>query len=513
MKRKGHVANANMKNFEDAFWGYSKGKHYRNEVKNFERNLQEYLQVLLNAYLTRSWKTSPYREKEVFKPKNRIVHASPAQDHVIQWASILPIENWLFDTIYHRSPSCVPKRGTHFFVYQERDELRRFSQSQLYYHVQLDVHHYFENINHELMKRQVRRKIKDPDLLYFLDEFIDSFPHGLVLGVKLSQLLSGLYLAPFDRFALRCFGLQNDTELFRHWQNIYVSNCLVTCRTRSQAIELDKGVAYLNQKFEQYIKEGLQHYSRFADNIVIKHHDKAFLHIVVQLAIATLRDEYLLQVNKSWNVRPTWMGNDLCGYVFFHEHVKLRKRNKKSLCRQVARLRKKGYSNEDIKLKTASRAGFAFHADTKNLLNKLNMEQRLGKVIRKRKRKAPFEGMKPEQKRSIEDIVCSDQDVEDSKVIRLLDYNVQDSIISENDDGSPKQRIALRYNLCSFIEYPEGGEGDPKYTWTTEEFYSYSGSKVMIDQAMNDFTKDDLPIATVIKEFKNANKKKFYKFT
>lgn len=513
MKRKGFIQNGTEKNFEDAFWGYSRNKHHRKEVQKFEKDLSENLQSLLCAYLSKSWTTSPYLPKEVFKPKNRIVHKSPVPDHVIQWASILPVELWLFDTLYYRSPACVPQKGTHYYVRQERDELRKYSQEEVYYYVQLDVHHYFENINHEIMKSRIRYKIKDPFLLHFLDEFIDSFSDGLVLGVKLSQLLSGLYLAPFDRTALQCFDIKNDPVKFRYWQDQYVTHTFVSCRTKEQANELNKGVQYLNWKFAKYVREGLLHYSRFADNIVIKHSDKAFLHIIAKIARERLARDYLLQVNKSWNVRPMWMGNDVCGYVFYHEYIKLRKRNKTALCRQVAKLRKKGYSEEDIKLKSASRIGFASHADTRNLLKKLNMEKRLGKVVRKRKRKPPFEGMSLDQKKSIEDIVCTDRDIEDEKTIRLLDYNIQNSIIGENDDGSPKQRIAIRYNLCLQVDYPQDGEGDPTYTWMEHEYYSFSGSKVMIDQAVNDFSKDDLPIATVIKEFKNSNKKKFYKFT
>lgn len=165
----------------------------------------------------------------------------------------------------------------------------------------------------------MRNKIKDPVLLHFLDEFIDSFPCGLVMGVKLSQLLSGLYLTPFDRIALRCFGIGDDVERFRYWQDRYVTDSFMTCRTQEQAAELAKGVGYLNAKFERYVREGLKHYSRFADNIVIKHGDKAFLHLMVELAVMTLARDFYLQVNKSWNVRPTWMGNDICGYVLYHD--------------------------------------------------------------------------------------------------------------------------------------------------------------------------------------------------
>lgn len=409
------------------------------------------------------------------------------------------------------SPSCIPKKGTHFFVRQEMEELRRYSQEELYFTVQLDVHHYFPNIHHGVMKERLRNKIKDPVLLHFLDEFIDSFPSGLVMGVKLSQLLSSLFLAPFDRIALRCFGIGDDVEKFHYWQSRYVTDSFMTCRTQEQAKELAKGVEYLNSKFERYVREGLTHYSRFADNIVIKHCDKVFLHLIVELAVMTLARDFYLQVNKSWNIRPTWMGNDICGYVLYHDHIMLRKRNKKSLCRQVAKLRKKGYSERDIRLKTASRAGFASHADTKHLLNKLNMEKRLGTVVKNRKKKAPFEGMTVEQKRSIDEIVCFKEEEENEFLILLKDFRIEDSVIEKNEDGTPQQRIAIRYQV---IDSVTGADTDtPTYVWKEGDWYSFSGSKVMIDQAENDFSREDLPLVTVIREFTNKNRKRFYKFT
>ncbi len=513
MKRRGYISRdvATLRNFEDAFWGFSEGKHRRDSVKAFEENLEANLQELLDAYATSSHRTSPYTPKEVFEPKRRVVCKSPVRDHVIQWASMLPVERWLMDSYYFRSPACVPDKGTHYFVRQERAELRRCSQSEVYYFVQLDIHHYFPNINHELMKSGVRRKIKDPVHLHFLDEFIDSYPSGLVLGVKLSQILSGIYLAPFDRIALDCFGIGKDVEKFRYWQNRYVTDCFMTCRTAAQAAELAKGVDYLNRKFDRFVREGLRHYSRFADNIVIKHGDKVFLHLMVELAVMTLTRDFLLPVNRSWNVRPMWTGNDLCGYVFYHDRLRLRKRNKQALCRQVAKLRKKGYSERDIRLKCASRTGFAGHADTRHLLKSLNMEKRLGNVIKNRKKKAPFEGMDPSQKKSIEDIICYTGGNEHEKLILLIDYKIDDSVIEKNDDGTPKRRIAIRYKPIDHVVNPDADE--PTYVWQEKEYYSFSGSKVMIDQAEEDFSREDLPLVTVVQEFVNKQRKKFYKFT
>ncbi len=45
------------------------------------------------------------------------------------------------------------------------------------------------------------------------------------------------------------------------------------------------------------------------------------------------------------------------------------------------------------------------------------------------------------------------------------------------------------------------------------EFYTFSGSKVMIDQALNDFTTEDLPAPTVIQQFTGKDGKTYTKFT
>ena len=50
---------------------------------------------------------------------------------------------------------------------------------------------------------------------------------------------------------------------------------------------------------------------------------------------------------------------------------------------------------------------------------------------------------------------------------------------------------------------------------TTEdaEFYTFTGSKVMIDQALSDFTREDLPVPTIIQQFRGKDGKVYTKFT
>lgn len=233
----------------------------------------------------------------------------------------------------------------------------------------MDIHHYFMTIEHNRLKSEYRLYIKDRKLLYFIDEVVDSYANGVVLGVKLTQLLGQLYLVRFDYLAMRCFDILEDTERYHYWQARYVSDMLVTCRTEEQA-RLITSVQSLNERFDRFVRQGLSYYYRFMDNIFILHEDKVFLRLMVELSAMHLARDWKLQINRSWNIHRTCDGIDFCGQVIYADHAKIRKRSKQALCRQVARLRKKGYNNEQIRVIAASRLGIAKHADTKTYYRK-----------------------------------------------------------------------------------------------------------------------------------------------
>jgi len=50
-------------------------------------------------------------------------------------------------------------------------------------------------------------------------------------------------------------------------------------------------------------------------------------------------------------------------------------------------------------------------------------------------------------------------------------------------------------------------------TFLDAEYYSFTGSKILIDQAIKDFTHEDLPCPTVIQQFEGKNGQMFFKFT
>lgn len=523
MRRFGHISPQveTLDNFRRAFYDYARQKMHRQSVQQFEANLDHNLDRMLGAYQSESWHTSPYVAKDIDYPKHRQVNKLPVIDHVMQHAALAPVEADLRRTIHGHSPAGTKGKGTHYFYQLVKRDIFSSPQAETFYCLPMDIHHYFQSIDHNLLKAEYRRKIKDRKLLAFIDEVVDSFNPGIVLGVKLAQLLGQLFLARFDYLAIRCFDILQDADRFRYWQARYVSDMLVTCRTPEQARLLSGGVKFLNDRFERFCQQGLSHYYRFMDNIYILHEDKVFLRLMAELSVMHLARDWHLSINKSWGVHRTCDGIDFCDQIIYADHALLRKRFKHDLCAQVAKLRKQGYSERQIQLKAASRLGLGIHANTKNLYKKIGME-RFGKLVKARRARVPFEGMEKSQQQSIEDIICSEGQDENKFLIQVIDYKVDDSVIEKETvqveetaaDGSthlvtkevPKKRLTLRYRIIDHIE-------GTTEVWQTTDHYLYTGSKILIDQALNDFCRDELPFSTVVKELHNKFKKKFYKFT
>jgi retron-type reverse transcriptase len=183
------------------------------------------------------------------------------------------------------------------------------------YCLKLDIRKFYPNINHDILKKIIRRKIKDPDLLWLLDSIIDS-ADGVPIGNYLSQYFANLYLAYFD-----------------HW------------------IKEEKKVRF---------------YYRYADDMIILDSSKEVLH-QLRIDIAKYFESHLkLQLKDNYQVFPVKSrGIDFVGYRFFHTHTLLRK----SIKQNFARALKGNTSNRRQVI--AAYWGWAKHCDSLNLLRKL----------------------------------------------------------------------------------------------------------------------------------------------
>lgn len=389
--------NESVENAQQAFDNYADQKHRRDYVQAFEADLQRNLEEIARQIADETWMPKGYTEKVIFERKLRKLAKAPIEDHVLEAASILPYEQAIYDYSTWRAPAVKPGMGTHGMFRFLRNELYRL-QDETSYFVPIDAHHYFPRMDHAILKDALARLVKPGKLLTFFYKVIDSYVQGAPLGIKVAQLFGQVYLARFDRLAMRFFDIGSDPERLAYWTQRYVTDRICTARTPEDYHDLCLGPSYLSRKFQSYVEEGVQHYFRFVDNILFIHPDKTALHIILELAIMHLARDWHVEVNKDYNVRPVWTGIRLAGYVFFPDHVEASKRNKQELARRIHELQKKGLDEEQIRIKVSSLLGFVKHSDCINLLKSLGMEKSLGKIIKKRRVRPPFQGMNPDQK-------------------------------------------------------------------------------------------------------------------
>lgn len=386
-----------LDNVRSAWCNYSQGKKKRVNVRDFERDIKTKLFEILEDLVKESWTPADYTPKEIFEKKRRMLAKAPVYDHVLEAAAILPYERGMYDYICWQSPAVRPGLGTHALFRFLRNDLYRSSQAECYYNVTMDAHHYFPRMDHEIEKEMIARKVKKGALRTVLFKVIDSYPWGSPLGIKVSQITGQIYLAPFDRLALRCFDILKDPEKLAYWTKRYITDKIATANATDYPI-LCRGPSYMAERFRLFLKQGLKHYFRFVDNIVILHQDKTFLHIMTELSVMILARDYHIIINSDYNVRPTWMGIRLCGYQFFHSTTLASKVNKQNTARKIHELYKKGLNEEQIRLKCASRLGYIKHANCINLLKKIGMTNSIGKIIKQHRVKPPFEGLTGEDK-------------------------------------------------------------------------------------------------------------------
>lgn len=105
----------------------------------------------------------------------------------------------------------------------------------------MDIKKFYPSVNHDILKAIIRKKIKDDDLLWLLDEIIDS-ADGVPIGNYLSQFFANLYMAYFDhwvkeelkvkyyyRYADDIVLLSDSKDQLRNWLlaiKVYLTNML-----------------------------------------------------------------------------------------------------------------------------------------------------------------------------------------------------------------------------------------------------------------------------------------------
>lgn len=338
-----------MDNLRKAHKNAKRGKGWYAEVKRIEKDLDHYLRRLQENLIEHRYHTSNY-ETFIRKEgsKEREIYKLPYYpDRICQWAILQVIEPYLLNSMTKDTYSAIPNRGIQPIINQLRGYKKKIKKDgkvvaekwipsilvsdpeATKYCLKLDVRKYYPSIVHDVLKAKYRELFKDEELIWLMDEIIDSIS--------------------------TCPATEENIEIL---QRLGVAvNIIIDDNGREfvdgVGIPIGNYVSQYDGNFnlsvvDHWLKEvkGVKYYFRYMDDMVIFGSSKEELH-----KLKRELDEFmavnLKQVLKhNWQVFPTKVrGVDFVGYRFFGEYTLLRKSTCKTFKRRMLSISSKREHN------------------------------------------------------------------------------------------------------------------------------------------------------------------------
>lgn len=300
------------------------------QISNYFFNYEKELFSLQKALIRDTYVLGPYSTFKIYKPKKRVIKFVSFKDRVLHHAIQNIIEPIFEKSFIYDSYACRKNKGIHKGLYR----LKKLVQSEKTpkYFLKCDVRKYFLNVDQEILKKIISKKIKDKKLLKVIFKIIDSDhsefgeKKGIPIGNLTSQLFSNIYLNELDQ---------------------YVKN-----------------------------KLKINYYFRYVDDFIIFADNKRDLHIYKEKIRKFLFTKLKLDlpINKA-KIRLTKAGVDFVGYQIYPKCVRVRsiniKRFKKRTKKLLIKYNHKTINTQTLKSSINSFFGYLKHANGFRLKNKL----------------------------------------------------------------------------------------------------------------------------------------------
>lgn len=214
------------------------GKRAKPGAAAFLANLEKDVLRLERELKSGRYRPGRYKTIDIFDPKHRVVSAAPFRDRVVHHAFCRVCEPLFERGFIHDSYANRKGKGTHRAVARYERFRNRFR-----YVLRCDIYRYFPSIDHEILKRDFRRRIACPRTLALADRIVDGsnpqepvplyYPgddlftpferrRGLPIGNLTSQFFANLYLDGLDHFCKEVLGAKgyvryvDDFAVFHH---------------------------------------------------------------------------------------------------------------------------------------------------------------------------------------------------------------------------------------------------------------------------------------------------------
>ena len=324
--------------FDNLLRAYRKArlsKRSRDEVAEFDLNLEKELLQLQQELQSKTYRPGTYRLFTIYERKPRQIAAAPFRDRVVHHALMNVVDVLLDKRFIFDSHACRRGHGVHLAVARYQHWAKRHA-----YALKLDVTRYFPSIDHAILMKQLVRRIKDPHVLWLFDCIIDHSP--AFPPVPLVFFPGDDLFTPLERSK----GLPIGNLTSQFLANLYLDD------------------------LDHFIKEVLKVkcYLRYVDDLILLSNNKAQLQVWKQSIKEKLIEVRLRLHPSKVNLFQTCLGVDVLGYQVFPGYRLLRNDNGHRFARKLrgfaAAYRDGQLDWEDFNPSVQSWIGHARHADS-----------------------------------------------------------------------------------------------------------------------------------------------------
>lgn len=190
-------------NIEQSFLKPSKGKRNRSDVKkvldNLEKEIANVQEMLRNETFVPGNHTSVRINEKNYLKERTIVKPNYKYEQIVHHAAVQAVRPGIEYGMYDFVLGSIPGRGQHMGAKRITKWIRN-DVANTKYVLKMDIRHFFETVDHSILKEWLRKKFRDEFILRLLYLIIDAIEIGLPLGFYTSQWFANFLLQPLDHY-------------------------------------------------------------------------------------------------------------------------------------------------------------------------------------------------------------------------------------------------------------------------------------------------------------------------
>lgn len=352
----------------------------KTKLLRFEYNYVSNIVYIKNILGDRKYIPGKYNIFIIKEPKLRLIMSQNIIDKIINHlvSEYLLVE--VFDkTLIDSNIATRKNKGTDYGVKLLKKYIKKLNNNKFYI-LKFDISKYFYNLDHEILKNIISKKIKDKDAINLLYKIIDSTDYSYI-NKRINDLKNREIEKILNSNNLDKERLINEIKSIPEYKK---GKGLPIGNMSSQFL----AILYLNE-LDHYIKEELKikYYIRYMDDGILLHTDKEYLKKCLK-KIEKILERYGLKLNNKTRIYSSDEGFEFLGYKYIMKNnrliVKIKGQTKRRFKRKMKtlyRLEEKGKITEkDIKHVEASYKGHLHYGNTKKLIENTIKKEKIGNL-------------------------------------------------------------------------------------------------------------------------------------